>query len=289
MVGIFQNNKLLKDFKKISDRHWENVYEIIKPKSSFKSFNIAIFVDYIRYDFAKIVKLNYEQLVEFAEKLEKSSTITYDLEIDGNITHSIDFIKWYEQFRSKFGLSLVKDLELSVCPYCNRSYINEYEDKVEAEFDHFYPKSNKKYECLALTISNLVPCCHSCNHIKSTHELINGYSPYNHSYSTDSLIKFSYLKCPDGSYKVIASSLNKIFDDNIKYLKLESRYSIHENLINDLIIKEKKYTFVYRKSLENLVPNFEELYYGVRFSEEEYYLRPLSKFIKDIIEEIKRH
>ena len=60
--------------------------------------------------------------------------------------------------------SLVKNLSVNVCPYCNRSYIhtiNSKKGKSRAELDHFYPKS--RFPFLALSIYNLVPSCHICN------------------------------------------------------------------------------------------------------------------------------
>ena len=66
-------------------------------------------------------------------------------------------------------------LNLKVCPYCNREYINtvdrikldnETELKgVRPDFDHFFPKS--KYPFLSCSIFNLIPACKFCNQLKS--------------------------------------------------------------------------------------------------------------------------
>lgn len=57
-------------------------------------------------------------------------------------------------------------LNVDVCPYCDRqftfTFINfETEKRARAVLDHFYSKS--LYPYLAISIFNLIPCCHICN------------------------------------------------------------------------------------------------------------------------------
>ncbi|MDQ7066856.1 MAG: hypothetical protein Q9M40_01995 [Sulfurimonas sp.] len=54
---------------------------------------------------------------------------------------------------------LVKSLNLSVCPYCNRNTIYNITNKNRrtSDLDHFYPKS--KYPFLAVSFYNLIPSC----------------------------------------------------------------------------------------------------------------------------------
>ncbi|MHA4196219.1 HNH endonuclease [Bacillus cereus] len=59
---------------------------------------------------------------------------------------------------------LVMELDLNVCPYCNRQYISAYyskNGKTRGDLDHFFPK--KKYPYLALSFYNLIPSCKVCN------------------------------------------------------------------------------------------------------------------------------
>ena len=72
------------------------------------------------------------------------------------------------------GYDYCLTLNLKVCPYCNREYINtvdrikldnETELKgVRPDFDHFFPKS--KYPFLSCSIFNLIPACKFCNQLK---------------------------------------------------------------------------------------------------------------------------
>lgn len=67
---------------------------------------------------------------------------------------------------------LLRNLNVRVCPYCNRIYTVTLPSRGEldgdekfrasrATFDHFFSQS--KYPYLALSLFNLVPCCFACN------------------------------------------------------------------------------------------------------------------------------
>ena len=72
------------------------------------------------------------------------------------------------------GYDYCLSLNLKVCPYCNRGYINTVdrikldEDNelkgIRPDFDHFFPKS--KYPFLSCSIFNLIPACKFCNQLK---------------------------------------------------------------------------------------------------------------------------
>lgn len=62
---------------------------------------------------------------------------------------------------------LQRQLEVKVCPYCNRMYTTTLfgEHRIRPDFDHFYPQS--KYPYLAVSLFNLIPSCSMCNRKKS--------------------------------------------------------------------------------------------------------------------------
>lgn len=73
--------------------------------------------------------------------------------------------------------SILRSLNVRVCPYCNRIYTITLPSKEELRpgrkpkktrptFDHFYYQS--EYPFLALNLFNLVPSCHTCNLNKGT-------------------------------------------------------------------------------------------------------------------------
>lgn len=89
-----------------------------------------------------------------------------------------DFIQFcsshfnYKKFSSQRegwgAYPLIDELRNTVCPYCNRSYTHSvFEDDIfggRPELDHFLSKSF--FPFFALSVYNLIPVCHSCNHAK---------------------------------------------------------------------------------------------------------------------------
>lgn len=79
-----------------------------------------------------------------------------------------DFRKSQKQWG---GALLINELNIKVCPYCNRSFLDTYTylqtGKIisNAQLDHFYCK--EQYPYLAVSLYNLIPCCATCNHRKS--------------------------------------------------------------------------------------------------------------------------
>lgn len=61
---------------------------------------------------------------------------------------------------------LQEQLDVKVCPYCNRMYTTTLfgESGIRPDFDHFYPRS--KYPYLAVSLFNLIPSCSMCNRKK---------------------------------------------------------------------------------------------------------------------------
>lgn len=113
------------------------------------------------------------------------------------------------------AFSLVQELKLEVCPYCNKEYIPivKKNNKFRAEIDHFFPQ--KMFPYLSCSLFNLIPSCLICNHHKG-----DSYNVYNngkikliiHPYtegfesfdSAGQIVKnavFKALPGPDGIYK----------------------------------------------------------------------------------------
>lgn len=203
----------------------------------------------------------------------------------------------------KISTWLAKELGVKTCPYCNREYtfsrslINGRE--VHPEFDHFYPKS--KYPYLALSFYNLVPSCHTCNHLKSKEEV--DINPHYEGFE-DKNIKFSLKnKLTDGVYN--PEDDHWVFDPNkvevriengnrnVSRLGLEEVYNMHKDLVADIVTKAQAYNSYYYKSLvdsyKGLGKTQEEIYrliWGTYMNPQEYGMRPLSKFTKDILDEL---
>lgn len=70
---------------------------------------------------------------------------------------------------------LQSQLNVKVCPYCNRMYTTTLYGKkrIRPDFDHFYPQS--RYPYLAVSLFNLIPSCNVCNRAKSDYAEIKKY------------------------------------------------------------------------------------------------------------------
>ena len=62
---------------------------------------------------------------------------------------------------------LQRQLDVKICPYCNRIYTTTLYGKkrIRPDFDHFYPQS--RYPYFAVSLFNLIPSCSICNKAKS--------------------------------------------------------------------------------------------------------------------------
>lgn len=92
---------------------------------------------------------------------------------------------------------LLRELNVRVCPYCNRIYTVTLPSRKElkrgeefkatrATFDHFYCKSDYPY--LAVSLFNLIPSCYSCNLNKSNSGEKIVY-PYEQGFGKDAVFR----------------------------------------------------------------------------------------------------
>lgn len=197
---------------------------------------------------------------------------------------------------------LSKALGINCCPYCNRDYTLSRKlrngRETHPEFDHFYPKS--KYPYLALSFYNLVPSCHSCNHLKLDNEM--DINP--HFMSFENLNAHFVLSDRKGKRYNPAVD-HWVFDSkqirvrvvnsckNVKVLGLDERYNLHSDYITDIISKAQAYNASYYEGLiesyKSLGKTQEEIYrfiWGGYQNPNDYGKRPLSKFTKDILKEL---
>ncbi len=200
----------------------------------------------------------------------------------------------YDKFDSLDKKWLINQLGITVCPYCNRDFINNRKTSMSAQLDHFYPRS--KYPIFALSLYNLIPSCSACNNIKRQNEI--DVSPYDTSFDFSSKIRFSYVPLSaeylndPTQLKVDIQYIDK-FEKNIKNMQIDSAYEIHSDYVQELIKKAKIYTKAFRKELlENytgLISSEEELnriVFGNYMNKNDEEKRPLAKLTHDILEEL---
>ena len=271
-----------KDLDKIALKHYEAM------KVSRKKTNIPDDI------FKEIILAKPQELMSVAQKYKK-----YENEFKNrykNFTNTKNIYNAYE---------LIKKLNITVCPYCNRNTIFnlKHSRKRTSELDHFYPKS--KYLILSISFYNLIPSCSACNKFKSNKN--NKYiNPYDKQYNFNKNIKFD-LKIKDvtfaystDGFKLVCKADKDISKDekrraknNIQVFRLNDLYQKHKDTVLELIQKREIYPDSY---IDELYQNYSffnnredilRLITGGYVEDKDLGKRPLSKLIKDISEELE--
>lgn len=179
------------------------------------------------------------------------------------------------------GFLFVKELDLPVCPYCNRQYITVYryktkrkkgvpqpieEGQTRGALDHFFDKT--RYPFLALSLYNLIPSCKVCNSDFKLSQKMS-LTEYLHPYTEGFGKKVRFTIIPKSqpaasstappSYDVNALlGSNDVFDLGLRYLsndvsfderarrnaqlfKIEPIYNSHKDIIRELLQKQQHY------------------------------------------------
>ena len=191
----------------------------------------------------------------------------------------------------KNNIELSKALRLTVCPYCNRGFINNRGDRESGrQFDHFFSKDETPY--FALSLYNLVPSCSTCNHTKSTLEM--KCCPFDKDIEIDRKLKF-IVDLISGKITV------KETVPDVKILKLDEAYEIHSVDVKRLFDAEKKYCQEYRNNLLKKIDpkehflfseqRFDQMIFGdaVYLDHTKYRNEPLSYLKYDTYQMIKKY
>lgn len=205
----------------------------------------------------------------------------------------------YERVRNKFGPELLRKLDVKVCPYCNRQFINMVDGRrtIKAELDHFYPKS--RYPYLALSFYNLIPSCSVCNHAKGEDEIDihpyeDDFQSHNVNFTIDSL-----MRCLSESQENWNVSLSiehdSIGERNIDTFALNQLYSQHKDLARDIVFRSIAYNSTYMDELKMIFrinditdADIKRIILGSYTDKEDLGKRPFSKLTADIYNQISK-
>lgn len=235
--------------------------------------------------------------------------IDYVGEIRENSEES--FEKAYKNFTNReLGQTWARTIGVTVCPYCNRSYVFTSEETgTRPQYDHFFPKS--KYPYLALSLYNLIPCCSICNGLKrdvDTHESPFIY-PYDEGYGNEAVFKVTsdtanFVDQWLGSaldYRIqiryaegLAEETRHRIECSAKCLKIEELYSQHSDYVRDILRTSYIYSDVYFEELVAAYPYFfsdkrdaKNLVFFNYLQENDWGKRVLAKLTHDIAEEVE--
>ena len=245
-------------------------------------------------DLEKLITLDYKGLYGLKDFIDNNKDLTELTE-----TQKDYFYTLYKRLKKP---EYIKDLDITVCPYCNRNYIFNFKkiDSLEAtaQLDHFFDKSTYPY--FSVTIFNLVPSCQTCNQRKST-KPNDIYHPFIESLNDD--VKFK-LKLKDSKFYYDKNSLKivtevnknkeKVVNSHIETFNIQNLYNEHKDIVLELIQKAQIYNEsyideLYQKYEGTLFKNREDVLRhitGGYIEDKDINKRPLSKLIKDISEEL---
>lgn len=273
--------------KKSKQRLYEQLIKTIKYEKKIKIKDI---LEYILENLEDIVTGDLTTLEKIIEEFNKKFRSLYKKEKKKLIEKLDIFLKEYKYFYTSPNWNayiFLKELNISVCPYCNSQFIFVYEKtegkkgRTRGNLDHFFDKST--YPFLALSIYNLVPSCKVCNSDfkgRKKVDLTNNYSPYEEGIVELIKIKRNLYLQDRESFKTIGkindnpvdyisvllgleNDFNICFDfssasediqrkikGNIDVFQLEGIYNtFHKQYVQDIIKKNYIYNYTYKMQL----------------------------------------
>lgn len=301
--------KLERYDKSVEDTYWrcvEDKFSLAEQQSIVASCKKYIPRDFFSKSacFEELILAPYEKLKKAYRHIEKNKS---------NMENECFFInnkgerqkqKLYKKLYDAYGLVsqelmddgtkmnvfLVQQTGLTVCPYCNRDYINSRSKKLAgAQLDHFYPRS--RYPLFSVCLYNLVPVCGNCNRIK--HDDMERFaSPFDEEIDWENDIRFSYVPLDMNRKKIIIYAKRPI-KNNLKKMHIEAAYQIHEMEINELLYKAEMYSETqlaeFKKVLgkEKLTEQeVKRMVFGPEITEESMRKKPLGRMLRDLEREL---
>lgn len=169
-----------------------------------------------------------------------------------NIANGLGKNDYSKKLLSDFGRTkeyrlLSENINVNICPYCNRTYIHALKyRKIKPEYDHYYP--HKSYSYLAISLFNLVPCCSLCNKMKGDADPKNDniIYPYEEEFGDDVYFDLKYKTPLDllcNKRRIVVEIEHKPylpkpawFDNSVDTIfKLKDFYQKHEDYIKSII------------------------------------------------------
>ena len=306
MIKISVSTKTIENFKMqvLSNFYNDKNQKIVFKKEENKKVKWSIDIDAINrlikrklkhypkeINLEKLITLNYKELCELKDFIDRNKSFT-----ELNKTQKDYFYTLYQRLKKP---EYIKDLDITVCPYCNRNYIFNFKKskslEATAQLDHFFDKSS--YPFFSVSIFNLVPSCQTCNQRKSKKQN-EIYHPFIESLNDD--VKFG-LKIKDSKFYYdkdsleieIPKNINKV-NSHVETFNIQNLYNEHKDIALELIQKAQIYNEsyideLYQKYEGTLFKNREDVLRhitGGYIEDKDINKRQLSKLIKDISEEL---
>lgn len=221
----------------------------------------------------------------------------------------LDNVFRYDRYsKRKNAVEILKKMQVTVCPYCNRQYIFTLSSgEVRPQFDHYYPKS--RYPYLALSLYNMIPSCSICNMAKSALDTLKEPILYPFDEEMGSKAKFEIKRKKNGNFVRMLQGISNEFEITLNAVNAENKLIISNQIeklhLNDLYNEHKEYVMDIIKSkyvnsperiheLLVLFPSLFESYedvknllYMTNIQKAAWGDRPLSKLTHDIDKQLE--
>ncbi|WP_025141568.1 hypothetical protein [Pedobacter jeongneungensis] len=227
-----------------------------------------------------------------------------------------DFLKklgksfFYDKYDRWNAYQLADQLQVNVCPYCNRQFTftvgTDLNKITRPQYDHFINKAKAPY--FSLSFYNLIPSCSTCNSGLKGDTFLS-LTKYIHPYVDDTAddVLFSldtkdigFLNGKASSYSITVgkSIISTASDEQVdktfetyKMFKVIEIYQKHKDYVDEVIKKSRIYNdanikLIYNQYKGTLFNDFHEakrMLYSNYLLSEELEKRPLAKLTRDIV------
>lgn len=248
-------------------------------------------------DFSSVVRLSVPEGAISDESIYFNFYSQIDSEFSA-VNKVIDQFFNYNSINEGMRFSILEKIKVTVCPYCNRQWIDKYNNQRKdgknvsiAQLDHIY--SQKKFPLYCVTLANFVPSCAHCNMIIKNDYMFPFNYPYNGKSNKDKIFTYKVEKIEDFYGKSgVTIDLVQGHDEiqQHDFFNLRSIYNNHASLVAELLDKKKLRTNSYKQHLETIFSRewsdheLDLLLFNTTGCEEELLSKPLTKLTQDIID-----
>lgn len=287
----------LNDIRSYKKGSLRNSFNSNKQK---KQFRFDIIFDGI--DFDDLLIMTFPKLLITRKKIEKN---LQNVVLSNQEREEIEKIFPYTKLQPKWISKFFETHNQPVtCYYCNIDFINVFNDNGETKngftLDHVLDKG--KYPFFAISLFNLVPSCYTCNTKLKGTEDIGEASPTDSNFDFDQKKKFKIFLngTRQNNISILIKNAQNVRSELIgnakeydKYMEvfcLNDRYQFHNYKIIEMIQKREEYSDTRIQELSVLTKRTPERVkmdlFGENLYDKDLWQRPLSKFTKDIAENL---
>lgn len=171
------------------------------------------------------------------DEIQKAARKILD-KLNAIIRSKIDYAFMGDDVRGE----LAERLNIPVCPYCNRQYIQPVtianKKRYLGDIDHILPKS--VYQLFALSLWNLTPSCKVCNQLFKGSHVTQLLNPWEAGFNSDCILELKYRDVSaiaglndnmDMKWSVMPETdaeARRLIENSLRLFCLDESYSYHK-------------------------------------------------------------